>query len=80
MNVRIRTWIRLSGNRSHSVQSEVAANKWSDSTTPWTAFRTQPTTLSILVTMLTGFTIHNLKRFGEVEIELGSPVVFIWLT
>ena len=27
--------------------------------------------------MLTKLTIHNFKRFGEVEIELGSPVVFI---
>ena len=27
--------------------------------------------------MLTKFTIRNFKRFGEVEIELGSPVVFI---
>lgn len=27
--------------------------------------------------MLTNLTIRNFKRFGEVEIELGSPVVFI---
>ena len=27
--------------------------------------------------MLTKLTIRNFKRFGEVEIELGSPVVFI---
>ena len=27
--------------------------------------------------MLTGVTIRNFKRFGSVEIELGSPVVFI---
>jgi len=27
--------------------------------------------------MLTKLTIHNFKRFGEVEIELGDPVVFI---
>ena len=27
--------------------------------------------------MLTKLTIHNFKRFGEVEVELGSPVVFI---
>ena len=27
--------------------------------------------------MLTSITIRNFKRFGEVEIELGSPVVFI---
>ena len=27
--------------------------------------------------MLTKLTIHNFKRFGEVEIELGNPVVFI---
>ncbi len=27
--------------------------------------------------MLTSLTIRNFKRFGEVEIELGSPVVFI---
>ena len=27
--------------------------------------------------MLTKLTIRNFKRFGEVEIELGNPVVFI---
>src|SRR5713226_6895734 len=27
--------------------------------------------------MLTKLTVRNFKRFGEVEIELGSPVVFI---
>ena len=27
--------------------------------------------------MLTRLTIRNFKRFGKVEIELGSPVVFI---
>lgn len=27
--------------------------------------------------MLTKLTIRNFKRFGEVEVELGSPVVFI---
>src|SRR3990172_7198389 len=27
--------------------------------------------------MLTSLTIRNFKRFGEVSIELGSPVVFI---
>ena len=27
--------------------------------------------------VLTRLTIRNFKRFGEVEIELGSPVVFI---
>jgi len=27
--------------------------------------------------MLTKLTIHNFKRFGAVEIELGNPVVFI---
>ena len=27
--------------------------------------------------MLTKLTIHNFKRFGVVEIELGNPVVFI---
>lgn len=27
--------------------------------------------------MLTKLTIRNFKRFGEVEIELGSPVVFV---
>ena len=27
--------------------------------------------------MLTRLTIRNFKRFGEVEIELGNPVVFI---
>ena len=27
--------------------------------------------------MLTKLTIRNFKRFGEVEIELGSPVIFI---
>ena len=27
--------------------------------------------------MLTNLTIRNFKRFAEVEVELGSPVVFI---
>ena len=27
--------------------------------------------------MLTKLTVRNFKRFGEVEIELGNPVVFI---
>ena len=27
--------------------------------------------------MLTKLTIRNFKRFGDVEIELGNPVVFI---
>ena len=27
--------------------------------------------------MLTKLTIRNFKRFGEIEIELGSPVIFI---
>ena len=27
--------------------------------------------------MLTKLTMRNFKRFGEVEIELGNPVVFI---
>ena len=27
--------------------------------------------------MLTRLTVRNFKRFGEVEVELGNPVVFI---
>lgn len=27
--------------------------------------------------MLTKLTIRNFKRFGEVEVELGNPVVFV---
>ena len=27
--------------------------------------------------MLTNLTIRNFKRFGSVDVELGSPVVFI---
>lgn len=27
--------------------------------------------------MLTGITVRNFKRFGEVEVELGNPVIFI---
>jgi len=27
--------------------------------------------------MLTKVTVHNFKRFDEVEVELGNPVVFI---
>ena len=33
--------------------------------------------VGLTVPMLTKLTIRNFKRFGEVEIELGSPVVFI---
>ena len=27
--------------------------------------------------MLTKLTVRNFKRFGEVEVELGNPVVFV---
>ena len=27
--------------------------------------------------MLTKLTIRNFKRFGEIEVELGNPVVFV---
>lgn len=40
-----------------SARSEVATKRWSDSTTPWRAFRSQPTSLSIhAMTSITGAT------------------------